>query len=86
VWNAAASEGVAIVAAASSVSVEIIRARSESKCCVPFRSPPTTKAIPSTRMLLARIEPTSAACTTPMSPLRRAKIAMNSSGRLPSAD
>ena len=63
-WNACASDGIAIVAAASSARVETIRARSELNCCVPFFSPPTTKAIPSTSTLLARIEPTSAACTT----------------------
>ena len=39
VWNACASDGIAIVAAASTVSVETIRARSESNCCTPFFRP-----------------------------------------------
>ena len=43
-------------------------------------------ASPSTSTLFARIEPTSAACTTSTSPLFNANRAMNSSGRLPSAD
>ena len=55
VWNECASDGSAIVAAASSVSVEIIRARDESNRCSPFLTPPTTNASPSTRTLFARI-------------------------------
>ncbi len=64
VWSACVSDGIAIVAAASSVRVEIVRARTELNVCVPLRSPPTTNAIPSTSTLFARIEPTSAAWTT----------------------
>ena len=43
-------------------------------------------ARPKTSSTLARIEPMSAAWTTPTRPARRAKIPKNSSGRLPSAD
>ena len=67
-WNACASDGIAIVAAASRVRVDTIRACPESNRCGPCRSPPTTNAIPSTSTLFARIEPTSAACTTSTSP------------------
>ena len=63
-WNADASEGIAIVAAARNARVEMIRARDESKRCGPLRRPPTRNASPSTRTLFARIEPTSAAWTT----------------------
>ena len=53
---------------------------------MPFLSPPTKNAMPSTSTLFARIEPTSAAWTTVTSPSFSAKSATNSSGRLPSAD
>ena len=68
-WNACASDGVAIVAAARSASVDTIRVRSELNRCTPFFRPPTKKAIPSTSTLFARIEPTRADCTTVTSPL-----------------
>ena len=84
-WNAWASDGIAIVAAASTVSIDTLRAREELKLCVPFLSPPTMNATPSTSTLFARIEPTSAAWTTLTSPSCKAKSAMKSSGRLPSA-
>ena len=75
-----------MIAAASTLNVAIIRARGESNRCVPFRTPPATKAMPSTSTLLAMTEPTSANWTTSTSPSRSANSAMNSSGRLPSAD
>ena len=75
-----------MVEAASTASIDTMRARSELNCCVPCLSPPTTNATPSTSTLLARIEPTSAAWTTLTSPSRRAKSAMKSSGRLPRPD
>ncbi len=52
----------------------------------PVSRPPTRNARPSTSTLFARIDPTSAACTTFTSPSLSAKSAMKSSGRLPSAD
>src|SRR5690349_178211 len=61
VWKACASDGTAIVAAASIVSVDTSLARDESNRCVPFFRPPTVNAIPSTSTLFARIDPTSAA-------------------------
>ncbi len=79
-------EGIAIVAAARSVNVEMVRARSELKRWMPFRSPPTTNARPSTSTLFARIEPTSADWTTVTRPERSAKSEMKSSGMFPSAD
>ena len=75
-----------MVAAATTVSVEMIRAREESKRWGPLRKPPTRNAMPSTSTLFARIEPTSAACTTFTRPSWSAKSAMKSSGRLPRAD
>ncbi len=86
VCNAAVRVGTASAATASSVSVAIIRGWRESKCCTPWRAPPTTNASPSTSRLLARIEPIRAVCTTVTRPARSAKIATNSSGRLPIAD
>ena len=56
------------------------------KVWVPCRSPPMRNARPSTSRLLARIEPISAVWTTTTRPACRAKIEMNSSGRLPRAD
>ncbi len=78
--------GTINAATASMVSVPIMRGASELKRCTPWRIPPTKKANPSTSRLLPRIEPTSAACTTASSPARSAKMATNSSGRLPMAD
>ena len=46
VWKPFASEGRAIVAAASTSSVEMMRARLESKRCMPFRSPPAEERDP----------------------------------------
>ena len=53
---------------ASTSSVEIIRVGCVPNCCVPCFSPPTKNASPSTSRLFARIEPTSAACTTTHQP------------------
>ena len=64
----------------------MIRALGESNRCSPFFRPPTVKAIPSTSSPLARMEPTSAAWTTLVSPSCSAKSATKSSGRFPSAD
>ena len=86
VCSHAASVGTASAATASIVSVTVIRGASLAKRWVPFLSPPTSSASPSTSSELARIEPTSAACTTCTSPARSAKMQTNSSGRLPSAD
>ena len=52
----------------------------------PCLRPPVRKASPSTSRLFASTEPIRADCTTATSPSCSAKIAMNSSGRLPSAD
>src|SRR2546421_2234598 len=70
----------------SSASVAIMRGTSEAKRCVPWRKPPTKKASPSTSRLFPRIEPTSAAWITAISPLRSAKYPTKSSGKLPSED
>ena len=64
----------------------IVRTDGAWNRCVPCRSPPTRSASPRTSRVLARIEPISAVWTTTTSPAWSAKIEMNSSGRLPSAD
>ena len=86
VCSACARVGTASAATARRVSVEITRGASASKRCVPCFSPPIRKASPRTSRLLARIDPTSAACTTVTRPARSAKIETKSSGRLPSPD
>ena len=63
-----------------------MRGTSEAKRCVPWRKPPTKKASPNTSRLFPRIEPTSAAWITVISPSRRAKYPTKSSGKLPSED
>ena len=64
----------------------IVRTDGAWNRCVPCRNPPTRNASPRTSRVLARIEPISADWTTTTSPAWSAKIEMNSSGRLPSAD
>jgi hypothetical protein len=80
------NDGTAIAETDSSISTTMVRARSEPSCWVPWRSPPTTKAMPRTSSRLARIEPTRAARTTSTRPALREKMQMNSSGRFPRAD
>ena len=64
----------------------MIRGGSDSNFWVPLRRPPTRIASPSTRRLFARIDPTSAALTTPVSPARKAKRDTNNSGRFATVD
>jgi hypothetical protein len=77
---------MASVAAASMLSVAIIRARPPWNSCTPLRSPPAVNASPRTSRLFASTEPMSADFTTSTSPSWSANSAMKSSGRLPSAD
>ena len=86
VWRPCASDGIAMAETESSISTAIVRARSESSRCGPCLRPPTRNASPRTNRRLASTEPISAALTTSTRPARSAKMQMNSSGRLPSAD
>ena len=84
-WSADVRLGSSRTPTDTSISVMSSRADGAENVCVPWRKPPTTKASPRTSRMLARIEPMTAEVATWSSPARRAKSAMKSSGRLPSA-
>jgi hypothetical protein len=81
-----ASVGMTSAPTARRRSVAIERLARAPNVCVPNLRPPTRKAAPRTRRLLARMDPMSANWTTTTSPAWRLKNPMKSSGRLPSAD
>ena len=78
--------GIAIAATASTSTTAMVRTGAASNTWRPLRRPPAKNARPSTSRLLPRIEPISDVCVRTTRPSCRAKIEMNSSGRLPSAD
>ena len=81
-----AIDGIAMAVTDRTISTRMVRTWAEPSFCDPCLSPPTRNANPSTSSRLARMEPISAARTTSTSPALSAKMQMNSSGRLPSAD